>query len=75
MNTPLYKNSRYETGFEEISIPFKEKMFKIQKSKVPLDSNPSKLKQKAVKKISRKRKCTKKNKTQNTPKKLKLKNL
>ena len=29
------KNSDYEMGFAEISVPFNEKIFKIGKSKVP----------------------------------------
>ena len=35
------KNSEYETGFDEISIPFNEKIFNIwkRKSKVPPDSD------------------------------------
>ena len=41
------KNTEYETEFEEISVRFNEKIFKIRKrkSKVPPDSDPSKLNQ------------------------------
>ena len=38
--TPYTKNSEYESGFEEMSVLFNEKTFKIQKRKSKMPSDP-----------------------------------
>ena len=46
LRKPHYmKNSEYETGFVDISVPFNEKIFKIRKRKsnMPSDSNPPRI--------------------------------